>query len=1034
MVTDNLRLLAEGRISPAVDVYVVYRALFHNEQPPELHRPYCVPDQFFSITYVTPAFRHYLEDFLGKISRNEPEAYALPALLGSGKSHFLALLLHVIALYRQCSGNGECVSKELGKYGLKVNTPTISRVPEVVVFHGQYSLGDLAATIRRISDKNELRAFLSSRAPIVLVFDETQYFESKDSGFIPWIQMLSEVVKEVPGAYLFVSFSLFPGERPELQPSRALDAVRRVGPIIVELDTVRNIVEVFRRWSGLTPRSVDLSSLKEIVNDNEYRDFERRLRDTYPFNPVFLDIVLSLGEESIVERTHVQLTRELLRTLAIAYVKAREGELVTFIHLPEPRNLIVIGGDFAAYWDTLVRFYEEDKRRIEEKKLGNVVISVLRHIFLSTFLARLMPSSILYPSEDDLVLGSFNGLDVRPLDVKAAIQDITEAGLHVARLGNKYIYWYIRDETDAIRDAMLKFSVEDSMQVVTDEVASLVRERSGAFSAVYVSGVGGPKSFGKVRIISSKDEWQKILEDSDDSILAIDLLDFGVSKRRNNLIMIRRDDSVETPREIKEVLGRFTSVKYVKDAVDYLGRIIKAIDEVNENLYNYFPDLLTIEGNERLRREMEELLRGRLAQWKERITILLKQVVNLWLRNVIVGFKDRRDVKRLDDFLADIARSKNDIIERIVEQIFEGNLIEWNEFKRIGDLWSLYLYNESFPSAPISFDEFKDRIRDYCTGCRCIFETSGEVVWLSKDGCRVPQLGKDVGVAPFIWHKGPVEWAVEFFLKQLARQSSGSRRYYIVYRRPSGEEVKKYVVDLLSSRNDWIYLNEGRIEEEIVSKSIDVKIDGISTYIVERNPGSKVLIEVSASDNMKSVIYRIGDAENEVMVNGTSYRLEIEVPREPGDYKLELEAMFDDGSKDIKSVVVKVKGKCIRSITTYSISANDMLRGIGVTSIDAADKLLQYLQRLVPHGYNFKFKLSANQNVSDVTINLTAEFEVSSPDKVNSALRLLRALRDISPSIYATVEFHKAVLVNDAMVEYFKGYSFQYTIERETEC
>lgn len=406
----------------------------------------------------------------------------------------------------------------------------------------------------------------------------------------------------------------------------------------------------------------------------------------------------------------------------MAYVNAKGGELVTFAHLPEPRNLIVIGGDFAAYWDALVRFYEEDKRRVEERKLGGVVLSVLRHIFLTTFLARLMPSAILYPSEDDLVLGSFNGLDVRPLDVRAAIQGITEAGLHVARLGNKYLYWYIRDETDAIRDAMLKFSVEDSMQVATDEVASLVRERSGVFSAVYISGVGGPRSSNKVHVISSKDEWQKALDDGDDSILAIDLLDFGVGKRRNNLIVVRRDDGVEAPLEVREVLGRFAGVKYVKDAVDYLGRIVKAIDEVNGNLYNYFPDLLTIEGDERLRREMEELLRGRLAQWKERTTVLLRQVVNLWLRNVIVGFKDR-EVKRLDDFLTEIARSKGDVIEGVVKQVFEGDLVDWNGFKKIGDLWSLYLYNEGFPSAPISFDEFRDRIRDYCSGCRCVFET-----------------------------------------------------------------------------------------------------------------------------------------------------------------------------------------------------------------------------------------------------------------------------------------------------------------------
>ena len=1033
MTTENIRLLADGKISPAVDIYVIYRYLFHNEQPPDLHKIYCYPEQFFSVTYVTPAFRHYLEDFLGKLINNEPQVYVLPALLGSGKSHFLALLLHVVALYKRCNGVGECVSKELEKYDLKINTPANVRVPEVVVFHGQYNLDNLAVKIRKIYDKNELRQYLKDIAPVMIIFDETQFFESKDSDFVPWIQMLAEVVKEVPVAYLFVSFSLFPGEKAELQAPKALDAVKRVSPIIVELDTVNNIVDVFRRWSKLAPRTVDLSSLKGTVNDDAFLNFEKRLRATYPFNPVFLDEVLKLGEESIVERTHVQLTRELLRTLAIAYTNSNNDELVTFAHLPEPRNLIVIGGDFAVYWDALLRFYEEDKEKVKEKGLDNVAISVLRHIFLSTFLAKLMPSTVLYPSEDDLVLGSFNGVDVKPVDVRSAIQKIIENGLHVAKLGNKYLYWYIRDETDAIRDAMFKFSMEDSMQVVTDEIASLARERSAVFSVVYVSGIGGPRTSNKVHIISSKDEWQNALENSDNSILAIDLLNFGFAKRRNNLIVVRRNDSAEAPLNAKEVLSRFYDVKNVKDAVDYLGRIIKSIDEVNAKLYDYFPDLLTIEGDDILKKEIEELLRSRLAQWKERTTILLKQAANLWLGNVTIGFKDRTE-KRLDDFLTSIARSKNDVVESVVKHIFEGNLITWDGFKKIGDLWSLYLYNESFPSAPISFDEFKDKVRDYCSGCSCIFKVLGEIVWLSKDNCAIPPLDKDVEVAPFRWHGSPVDVAVESFLKQLANQSGGVKRYYIVYRRPSGEEVRKPVIDLLSSRNDWVYLTEGRVEEEVVSKSINIKVDGIPTYTVDRNPGSKMNIEISASDNIKSLTYSIDDIKNEVIVNKTSYSFEIEVPKKPGDYKLDLEVEFEDGNKDTRSIAVKVKGKCIRSVNTYSISAKDMLRGIEATSIDAADKLLEYLQTLISRGYNFKFVLKVNQGIGDVTINLSAEFEVSSKDKVSSAQRLLRALRDITLSIDAIVEFHKTVPVDDNIIGYFKGYEFQYTVERETEC
>lgn len=99
-------MLAEGKISPAIDIYEVYKSLFRGESPEGAHRAYCDPDSFFRITYVTPSFRQYLEDFLRKLAAGESQIYTLPALLGAGKSHFLALVLHVLALYGKCKGLG----------------------------------------------------------------------------------------------------------------------------------------------------------------------------------------------------------------------------------------------------------------------------------------------------------------------------------------------------------------------------------------------------------------------------------------------------------------------------------------------------------------------------------------------------------------------------------------------------------------------------------------------------------------------------------------------------------------------------------------------------------------------------------------------------------------------------------------------------------------------------------------------------------------------------------------------------------------
>jgi len=65
---------------------------------------------------------------------------------------------------------------------------------------------------------------------------------------VPWLQTLAEVVSESRGAYLFVSYALFPESRPATEVSPSLFVVQRMNHVKVALDTVRNIALVFRRW------------------------------------------------------------------------------------------------------------------------------------------------------------------------------------------------------------------------------------------------------------------------------------------------------------------------------------------------------------------------------------------------------------------------------------------------------------------------------------------------------------------------------------------------------------------------------------------------------------------------------------------------------------------------------------------------------------------------------------------------------------------------------------------------------------------
>jgi hypothetical protein len=329
MSAENLKLLAEGKVSPAIDIYEVYRALFLNEKPEEAHKIYCNPQSFFSITYVTPAFKQYIEDFLKKLSKGENEIYIMPALMGAGKSHFLAFILHLLALYRRCNGVGDCVSRELAKYDIDIKIPSISKVPNVAVFKGNQRLGDFERRLRETKYKDDLRNIVRNNVPLVIIFDETQIFEiDEGDDFVAWIQTLTEVVREVPGVFLFVSFSLFATEKPELEIRKSIEVIKRVGPITISLDTVYNISAILRRWGGITIKKVDLDPLKGLVNDEEYKRLNDEFKQTYPVNPRLLNVLLKLANESLVERTKIQMTRELLRILARAYLNTnlRIGE------------------------------------------------------------------------------------------------------------------------------------------------------------------------------------------------------------------------------------------------------------------------------------------------------------------------------------------------------------------------------------------------------------------------------------------------------------------------------------------------------------------------------------------------------------------------------------------------------------------------------------------------------------------------------------------------------------------------------------
>jgi len=692
----------------------------------------------------------------------------------------------------------------------------------------------------------------------------------------------------------------------------------------------------------------------------------------------------------------------------------------------------------AAVWKLLLDEYKSDVDKIRNRNLSNstykAALSMLRHVLLMTFYLRLMPSLRLYPSEQDLLVGGYNNLDISPAILKEALNEVS-TGTHVAKIKDKYMYWFLGDETRAVYEVAVTYSDIDGLDIAVNELINVIKNKSGAFSRVLISGVN-PRSLGKVIVIADKDSWQKELSNSKESILAVDISEFGTKVKRNNLMFALPNDEVKVPQRAVEVLEDFgIEVREeggIKNAVIDLGRIIKAIDEVSNRLLDYFPDLLNIE-DESFRREIEEHLRNRLNNRRSSARAALREAVNTWLSKAVIGFKEQ-SFNKLDSALIEISKRKGEVVNTLAEIVFNFDVvkssIKQGNFVMISDLWSIYLNNSELPSAPISFDEFLNSIKDYCKGYRCVFRINDELVWIPECSGKgeTPSLDENSGIAPIIIGKEFIDWPVRQFLEKLREIEGSSTRYYIRYKRPSGEDVRVSVDDALTEkeRGNWPYFTEGCFERKVVRAYIKVLVDGIEQLSIERPPGTKVNVEVIASEEMGELIYGINGTMNKVSLPGVNYRFEVEVPKEPGEYALSIEAVFKSGTKDQRTVTIYVKGKRKKECIKYDVSQGDVVERIKVLKADDAEDLLKYLwgQRKL----SLTLSVRTEQKVGEGEINLNASFRVRDKSHYDNVLRLLMALKYITPTVEAEFEFPEPVSADDDMVQKLRGRRPEFTV------
>ena len=605
----RIKALADGKISPHVDIQYVYDYLFRGVKPLNVHEPYCVRSEFLSLTCVTEGMLNSVGKIInvlaGKPMKN---VFVMPAYFGAGKSHFLAFLIHIMSLYKEYEGSGRRVSEELKRFGIEINLPEFEKVPNVVLYHGERirrdnpPWSDISPSLPK---KDEIQRWVEAKKPVLIIFDETGMLDNiLGRDFADYIQMLSEVVSELgSGCALIVSYSY--SSEVELESTPSFDRVKRVGYQRVELDVVDNIIRVYRRWSGIAavPRYNEVKSyLKGSFEETEIKRFYDDLKETYPFNPVTFETLGLLAEENLAKATKIQFTRGLLQHMMKATVNTirRKGELIIHADLPEPKDVIVPPKEHERTWYSLEHLYSEDTnmlKHVSSRHERTALQSMMKHVFFMSFIGRLLPRRGLYPNENRLVLGSFDpALDM--LAIINAQRSIDEGKYRVRKTAIGYLYLPLtQDVYDVVKGVVDMIADDDGYKVITHEVEQIIKNMP-KFDYIVVAGWRDTdKKEEKLLSFADSKSAEKFVEDHvDNSILVVALKDVRVKNRNNVAIIKPKHVNLEKNDTIRNLLrSRFKiNITSLREALVFLGRVKFATDEVLNDLQRYFPDIVAM--------------------------------------------------------------------------------------------------------------------------------------------------------------------------------------------------------------------------------------------------------------------------------------------------------------------------------------------------------------------------------------------------------------------------------------------------------
>jgi len=511
------------------------------------HRIYSDPLEFFRRTLVTESIAEVLENVASVVSEGKgSKVIVLSAFFGGGKTHTLLALYHAIRnpdALRLAHAESEDIRKRIKSVVDRL------RNVDVIVIDGTISVlapsplnpfdagaykvntlwGYIAHALGRYDDfkkfdqvltppqVDDIIKLLSGRRLVIIVDEIAQYvqtlYDSKDEDIkgyarnvVMFFERLVKAVDALSNVVLVISLPArigAGGEAAEIETIYRSDivlslirAIHRVSATHFEPVKPRDIPALLRvRLFD----EVDLARAKEVAeilrreydrNKNVFGDVRpeliTRIRETYPFHPLYIDVLLDVLDK----HRGLQKTRDLLR-ISRKVIRAVVNDRENVYDLVMPWHIDVERDDIRSL--LLSSGYEMFRLPVEEdivKRCSSyakpwIAKSVAKALFIKTFVygGGLVPKAEFFPTPAELALltyepGLFSSKDAQPKDIAEAIDWITNNLLYVLKDERTQRLWftYIMSPVKAIEARAQKVADADAYKKIMDAVDDLLRE------------------------------------------------------------------------------------------------------------------------------------------------------------------------------------------------------------------------------------------------------------------------------------------------------------------------------------------------------------------------------------------------------------------------------------------------------------------------------------------------------------------------------------------------------------------------------